>query len=139
MALTTEIAWAVLLACQVVLLAVMLFDGLELTEVVWTDRAAPIYAGQDRSGSGCTQGLHPCAVLQRTAAHGDADAQRAGKARQSELRSADHRQQYAGRAMAAVVEAFCHQFWGSASASSICRSGRATKRGALNFGPRQHR
>lgn len=38
MALTTEIAWAVLLACQVVLLAVMLFDGLELTEVVWTNR-----------------------------------------------------------------------------------------------------
>lgn len=38
MAVTTEIAWAVLLACQVVLLAVMLFDGLELTEVVWTDR-----------------------------------------------------------------------------------------------------
>jgi cellulose synthase/poly-beta-1,6-N-acetylglucosamine synthase-like glycosyltransferase/exo-beta-1,3-glucanase (GH17 family) len=38
MAPTTEFAWALLITCQVVLLMVMLFDGLELTEVVWTDR-----------------------------------------------------------------------------------------------------
>ncbi len=35
LATSTEIAWALLIFCQFVLLAVMLIDGLELTEVVW--------------------------------------------------------------------------------------------------------
>ncbi|MBK4719727.1 glycosyltransferase [Azospirillum sp. YIM DDC1] len=38
LATTTEIAWGILVFCQLVLLAVMLIDGLELTEVVWQDR-----------------------------------------------------------------------------------------------------
>ncbi len=38
LATTTEIAWAVLIFCQLVLLCVMLIDGLELTEVVWQAR-----------------------------------------------------------------------------------------------------
>lgn len=38
LALSTEIAWGVLIFCQLVLLAVMLIDGLELTEVVWQER-----------------------------------------------------------------------------------------------------
>ena len=38
LAVTTEIAWGVLIFCQLVLLAVMLIDGLELTEVVWQER-----------------------------------------------------------------------------------------------------
>ncbi|WP_029007446.1 glycosyltransferase family 2 protein [Azospirillum halopraeferens] len=38
LATTTEIAWGVLIFCQFVLLAVMLIDGLELTEVVWQER-----------------------------------------------------------------------------------------------------
>ncbi|WP_434613138.1 glycosyltransferase family 2 protein [Azospirillum sp. B2RO_4] len=35
LALTTEIAWGLLIFCQLVLFAVMLIDGMELTEVVW--------------------------------------------------------------------------------------------------------
>lgn len=35
LATSTEIAWGFLIFCQVVLLAVLLFDGFELTEVVW--------------------------------------------------------------------------------------------------------
>lgn len=35
LATSTEIAWGLLIFCQVVLLAVLLFDGFELTEVVW--------------------------------------------------------------------------------------------------------
>jgi cellulose synthase/poly-beta-1,6-N-acetylglucosamine synthase-like glycosyltransferase/exo-beta-1,3-glucanase (GH17 family) len=38
LATTTEIAWGVLIFCQLVLLGVMLIDGLELTEVVWQER-----------------------------------------------------------------------------------------------------
>ncbi|HEY0834182.1 MAG TPA: glycosyltransferase [Azospirillum sp.] len=38
LATTTEIAWGILIFCQLVLLGVMLIDGLELTEVVWQDR-----------------------------------------------------------------------------------------------------
>lgn len=38
LATTTEIAWGVLIFCQLVLLAVMLIDGLELTEVVWQEK-----------------------------------------------------------------------------------------------------
>ncbi|WP_207458571.1 glycosyltransferase [Azospirillum sp. SYSU D00513] len=38
LATTTEIAWGILIFCQLVLLAVMLIDGLELTEVVWQAR-----------------------------------------------------------------------------------------------------
>ncbi|CAK0764908.1 Cellulose synthase/poly-beta-1,6-N-acetylglucosamine synthase-like glycosyltransferase/exo-beta-1,3-glucanase (GH17 family) [uncultured Gammaproteobacteria bacterium] len=38
LATSTEIAWGVLLLCQVLLFGVMLIDGFELVHVVWTER-----------------------------------------------------------------------------------------------------
>ena len=92
------LAWAALIGAQVVLLALLLVDGFELAEVIWTnERIENSNLTELDSAARCAESFHPCAVLQRTAAYGDRNAQCAGAAGLPEFRGYRRRQQHAGR------------------------------------------